>query len=376
MKIFGRSAVSEFLGDRIVYRNLQPVGPRLPARDEITRQIGLPAGQIPRKSEPDYARVIVQLLEAARRLDAGPQIERLAFIGDTRLLDGGAFANLCAVSGLPGLAFICSENNKPAEVQVEPLSANAALYLSNRWAALADFERYCANQGQPVGAGTAVLVDLDKTAIGARGRNAGVIDGARVAAVRQTVAGLLGEAFDPVAFQRAYDLLNQPEFHPFTADNQDYLAYICLALGSGLYDLDKVAGQVRAGELVSFHQFIEGVEGRQGDLSPALALVHGEIYAFVLAGDPTPFKAFRRNEYRLTVGRMGFLGDEAPVEKLLAEEIVITQEVRQAALAWKGRGALLFGLSDKPDEASLPTPELAAQGCQPLHRTVTHVVGE
>ena len=180
-----------------------------------------------------------------------------------------------------------------------------------------------------------MLVDLDKTAIGARGRNASVIDGARVAAVRQTVAGLLGEAFDPEAFQRAYDLLNQPEFHPFTADNQDYLAYICLILGSGLYDLDKVVGQVRAGELASFHQFIEGVEERRSDLSPALAAVHGEIYDCVQDGDPTPFKTFRRNEYRLTVGRMGFLGDEAPVEKLLAEEIVITQEVRQAALEWK-----------------------------------------
>ena len=39
-------------------------------------------------------------------------------------------------------------------------------------------------------------------------------------------------------------------------------------------------------------------------------------------------------------------------------------------------GALLFGLSDKPDEASLPTPELEQQGHLPLHRNVTHIVGE
>jgi hypothetical protein len=376
MRNYGRGAVSDFLGDRVVYRNLEPADPRLPARDKVARQIGLPAGSIPRKSEPDYARVIVRLLEAARRLDGGPEIERLVFVGDTRLLDGGAFVNLCAVSGLPGLAFIGSENTKEAEVQVEPLAANAALYLSNRWAALPEFGRYCAAQGQPIGAATAVLVDLDKTAIGARGRNASVIDQARVAAVRQTVAGLLGAAFDPEAFQCAYDLLNQPEFHPFTADNQDYLAYICLILGSGLYALESIVNQVRAGEMAYFHQFIEGVEVRRGELSPALAQVHREIYDCVQTGDPTPFKSFRRNEYRLTVGRMGFLGDDAPVDKLLAEEIVITQEVRQAALEWKTGGALLFGLSDKPDEASLPTPELAAQGFRPLHRTVTHIVGE
>jgi hypothetical protein len=58
------------------------------------------------------------------------------------------------------------------------------------------------------------------------------------------------------------------------------------------------------------------------------------------------------------------------------EEIVITQEVRELALEWRSRGALLFGLSDKPDEASLPTPELEQQGYLPLHRSVTHLVGE
>ena len=31
-----------------------------------------------------------------------------------------------------------------------------------------------------------------------------------------------------------------------------------------------------------------------------------------------------------------------------------------AALAWRAQGVLLFALSDKPDEASIPTAELAA----------------
>jgi hypothetical protein len=45
------------------------------------------------------------------------------------------------------------------------------------------------------------------------------------------------------------------------------------------------------------------------------------------------------------------------------------------ALAWRARGALLFGLSDKPDEASLPSEARAAEGCRSLHETATHVVG-
>jgi hypothetical protein len=128
--------------------------------------------------------------------------------------------------------------------------------------------------------------------------------------------------------------------------------------------------------LASFHQFIVGVEERSDELPSALRAVHQGIYTNVQAGDPTPFKPFRRNEYLETVSRMGCLKDGAPVEQLLSEEIVITQEVRQMALDWRQRGALLFGLSDKPDEASLPTPELAAQGYLPIHRTETHVVGD
>ena len=374
--VFGRSSVSEFLADRIVYRNLEPADARLPSLESQRGRLGLPEGQTPRKSEADYARVIVELLKAAHRQDdRRGAIRRLVLIGDTRLLDGTAFENICLAGSWPGLAFIGSETRHPPATEILALPNGQSLYLANRWAAMQEFDRYCANQGMPIAGDTAVVIDLDKTAIGARGRNSQTIDRARVRAVHITVAGILGEAFEAAAFQRAYDLLNRPEFHPFTADNQDYLAYICLILGGRLYDLEEVAGQVRGGRLTSFRQFIDHVEAQAGKLPSALGQVHRQIYANVLSGDPTPFKAFRRNEYLSTVGRMGRLGDADPAEKLLAEEIVITQEVRAMALEWRRRGALLFGLSDKPDEASLPTPEQAAQGYRPIHQTETHIVG-
>jgi hypothetical protein len=48
-----------------------------------------------------------------------------------------------------------------------------------------------------------------------------------------------------------------------------------------------------------------------------------------------------------------------------------------AVVGWlRARGCLVLGLSDKPDEASLPAPALAAQGYLPLHRTPTHAVGQ
>jgi hypothetical protein len=250
------------------------------------------------------------------------------------------------------------------------------LYLSNRWAALADFDRFCRDEGLPLDENTAVIVDLDKTALGARGRNDKVIDQARVEAVRWTVGDLLGDSFDPAAFEEAYDLLNGPEFHPFTTDNQDYLAYVCLILGSGLLELGSLVEDVRTGQLTSFEQFVTGVNQRTGELPGDLASIHDTVYACMKEGDPTPFKAFRYNEFQATVGRMGHLDDGSAIGEFLAEEIVITQEVRQVALNWREQGALLFGLSDKPDEASIPTPNLKAKGSRAIHQVETHALGE
>jgi hypothetical protein len=375
MKNYGRTSVSEFLDDRIVYRNLAPVDSRLPALAQIRPLVGLSPGLVPRKSEVEYARVIAHLLRGARALDRpGISIERLIYVGDTRLNDGNAFANICQAGGWPGLAFIGSERDDPPQVEVVE-QAGGALYLANRWSALVEFDRFCRERCHLPDERAAVVVDLDKTALGARGRNDRIIDQARVEAVRRTVGDLLGDGFDAGSFQVAYDRLNQTQFHPFTSDNQDYLAYICLILGSGLCALESLVAEIQAGRMVSFPQFIDQVDGRSGDLPTDLREIHGGIYACVQQGDPTPFKEFRYNEYLTTTARMGHLDDGASVPDLLAGEIVITQEVREMALIWKEQGALLFGLSDKPDEASVPGEELAAQGCLPIHRAETHAVG-
>ncbi|RCK71769.1 MAG: hypothetical protein ANABAC_2741 [Anaerolineae bacterium] len=381
MNLFGKSNVAEFLGDFVVYRNLIPMDNRLPSLRELRARLDLPPNEIPRKHELSYARVIVELLREARRLEAPKaEIKRLVFIGDTRMSDGGAFDNICQLAGWEGIVFIGSENAEPFEFESVQTPGGQSMVLSNRWSALNESEeynlrRYCAVRGFPIDESTAMIVDLDKTALGARGRNSKVIDQARVEAVRQTVESLLGEAFNLQSFLDSYNQLNHPEFHPFTADNQDYLAYICLILGSGLYDTEKIIREVRGKRLLTFRQFIDQVETHKTQLPASLQMIHESIYANVKSGDPTPFKAFRYNEYQNTVHRMGYLPDSTPLKKLLEEEIVLTHEVRALALDWKQQGALLFGLSDKPDEASVPTAELVEKGYQPLHRTLTHVVG-
>jgi hypothetical protein len=376
MRDYGRATVHEFLRDLIVYRNLVPMDERLPPLARVSTLLGLPAGLVPRKSERKYASVIVHLLREARALDApGITIRRLAYVGDTRLNDGTAFSSICRAGGWPGLAFIGSETGEPHRVEIVR-EAHGSLYVANRWAALSGFVEFCDEQGFQFDESTAVIVDLDKTALGARGRNDRVIDRARVEAVRRTVGSLLGDRFDPEAFQTAYDRLNQPQFHPLTTDNQDYLAYMCLVLGSGLLGLDSLLGDVRSGRLVSFGDFIAEVESRRSELPATLQDIHDSILNYVRMGDPTPFKAFRYSEYRTTVERMGTTGFGALPAQLLEGEIVITQEVRKLALGWREQGALLFGLSDKPDEASIPQPDLASEGYLPIHRVETHSVGE
>lgn len=386
MRIFDLTSVSEFTGDFIVYRSLQAVDERLPRLAELRQDLGIEAGPAPRKSEPDYARLVAALLRRARSLGGcRTPLRSLIFIGDTQLLDGTAFSNLCLAGGWKGICFIGDETGDLPAVRTSNVGTEQLLFLSNRWAfldgELADemgipsFPEAVQAQGIVIDEDTALVIDLDKTALGARGRNAGVIDAARVQAVHETVAELLGEAFDPQSFRQAYDLLNQPAFHPFTADNQDYLAYTCLMLGGGMLELARLVEEIQNGQIRSFRQFIEWIEQRRQGLPPSLEKVHREIWRNVQAGDPTPFKAFRYNEYRITTDRMGWVREAAEAGKLLKEEIVLTQEVRQLAQRWANEGALVFGLSDKPDEASLPTPELSAQGRQALHRTLTHAVG-
>jgi hypothetical protein len=222
---------------------------------------------------------------------------------------------------------------------------------------------------------TVVLLDLDKTTLGARGRNDKVIDQVRIEAANLTIRELLGDDFNEEFFSTAYQRLNQPEFHPFTGDNQDYLVYICMILGSALCDLEALVTDVEVGKMVYFEQFLNFSEENKEKLPSNQRRVHDAVFNLVKEGDPTPFKDFRRQEFILTVSHMGQLPKEALIEELLKREITITQEVRQAALRWREQGALLFGLSDKPDEASIPDPEMASQGFKPIHRVETTVLG-
>ena len=374
MQTHGTTSLHDLFGDLVILRNLAPFDQRLLGLADAWQDMGLDSPRIPRKHEPDYARASVWFVRQARALDLpGANVRELLFIGDTAMADGNAFRNLARAGGWPGWCFIGAEKlSAPASLIAE--SDNVS--LANRWTLLGDWLAAVRAAGARLDEHTAVVVDMDKTAIAARGRNAAVIDNARVEGLHRTAAGLLGDAFDLARVQAAHNEFKEPVYHPFTADNQDYLAYICLAVSAGLIDLPTLVAQVKAGEMRSFEQFIAWADTRLSAAPAGLQAIHRDVYPLVQAGDPTPFKAFRRNEYLCTVERFGRLPEDTLLDTLLAEQVCITQEVRETALWLKGRGCLLLTMSDKPDEATLPTPELAAQGLLPLHRTPTTAVGE
>ncbi len=371
MKVHGRACVADLLGDFIVYRNLVPLDPHLPGLPQLRDWFRLARDYVPRKSSPEYAQVVVEILKAAQRRADQPPLTRLVYIGDTRVNDGIAFSNLCRAGDWPGMAFICAEDDRPARLEVVE-GETGTLVFSNRWAGIDEFAGLCKSRRVPIGVGTAVVIDLDKTLLGARGRNDRVIDQVRVEAMQATLAGVLGDGFSAAAFAADYAALNRPEYHAFTTDNQDYLAYICLILGTGIIRRDELIAAVRAGRMRGIADLIEYVDARAEELPAKVRVVHEQVSASIARGDPTPFKEFRRAEFRATVARMGRLNDNAAVEELLREEIVITHEIMTAAARWHDRGALLFGLSDKPDEASVPE---ATDERLPVHRAVTHMVG-
>ena len=377
MENYGRSTISEFLGDNIVYRNLNPLDTRLPTLNELRASVRIPNQGIPRKTSPDYANLISHMLKRARALKApSEKIKRLIYIGDTRLNDATAFNNICAAGDWPGIAFICSENQRENPyTEIIEQEENRLLYYANRWDMLRNFDRFLIPHDIYIDENTAIILDLDKTCLGARGRNDHVINLARVEAAFTTVKDLIGDEFDKDSFKQSYDLFNEPDFHAFTTDNQDYLVYICLIISTGLYKKDNLADDIRKGLIFRFDSFLIDVQTSANQLPSGVRKIHDDVFSRVRQGDPTPFKTFRAQEYLATIARMGQLGNEVTIETRLDQEIVITQEIRECASDWQFRGALLFGLSDKPDESSVPTPALANQGFLPIHKVETDAVG-
>jgi len=363
-----RSTLFEFLGDAVVYRSLDPLDRRLPRYVDVAQRLGLPPDVVPRKSDPAYARIVVEIVRAAAQLAGGGTVERLLYVGDTRGNDATAFGRICIAAGRPGIGFIGSDDPTATAKWDPARDSDRTLLFATRWRLLDDLDRFCEGERFPIDDGTVVLIDIDKTAIGARGRNDGAIDRARADAVLRTTGQLLGVAPEEAVVRRVYDRWNRPSFHRLTADNQDVVALLTLAVVAGAVPEPILAEGAVVDDLPVL---LSRAANDTASLPTEARAVLRRFAGGAANGTLLEFETFRRHEYAATVERMGLDSDRVRP----AEEITITAEVRDAALRWRDHGAVLLGLSDKPDAASLPTDALAARGYLPLHRTEARVVG-
>jgi hypothetical protein len=376
LKNFGRAALSDYFGDFVIYRNLEPLDRRVPGLKAAYYRMGLPDDRIPRKLDSDYAKAALWFAQRGQQLRGeDTELSELLFVGDTLYNDGQAYANMIQVSGWQGSCVI--GRACPDEDLVVDIDEDDAVYCANSWSALSEWVKWTLERGFHLDSRTVAVIDLDKTALGARGRNDQVIDAARLEGIYRTMVDVLGDRFDRDAFEEEYAELNRARYHFLTADNQDYLAYICLVLNANLVSFEEILKEVEDGSLASFEQFLRWVNSRMM-INPAagesLRQTHEAVMASVRTGDPTPFKHFRRQEFMTTVARMGNLPDDAPIDEMLSVEITLTNEVVELAAWLTERGCLLMCLSDKPDEASCPDSRISPD-LPPVHRAQTHLVG-
>ena len=365
--VTGKGRLFDLFGDFVVFRNMKPVDDRVPPVSEVLTKLGLPPGRPPRKREPGYGRAAVWLLGKMHDLQhPGATIEELLFIGDTSG-DLKAFREISRAGDWKGAIFLGKDGTGK-------LSRTGEDVWKGDWAEISRWLDAVRAAGLSVGERTVAVIDIDKTAIGARGRNHAAIDKARMEAMRIVISEALGDSFDQAAFLRAYEEVNQSRYHDITEDNQDYIAYTCLVMSSGIISLEEIRAATLDSRFSSFRDFFEMVDEVM-KLRPqdGLRAIHESVAVSLAAGDPTPFKAFRREELKQTVARMDMFPDGRPVEELLEEEICITGEVWEAGIALKERGVVLTSFSDKPDEASVPMQE-ENTGAKAVHEAVAKIV--
>jgi hypothetical protein len=346
--------IADLTADRVFYRDLEPCDPSLPGLRALHESLGLPAGLLPRKRESSYAQVALALAEAAQSQRGGLPLSALLVIGDTendRLLTR-------YLSELPDAPTAYGFIGEDRPVVPESLTWDGSIATATRWALLhpwaAEIERRGVRWER-----AALLIDIDKTLLGPRGRGDGAIDDARAEGAVAVAGDLLGASLDIPMFRRIYTELCRKEWHGFTLDNQDYVVSTALLVTSGTISYEDLEAGVDSGELPSFAALLDAVTS---DVPAPLAALHAELRERVAANDPTPFKLFRRAEFVATVARMadGRL-------TLCGELFTLVERLRVA-------GALCLATSDKPAESALPSPAQAAAGMLPLHRTPARVV--
>jgi len=373
----GQASIDDLLEGFVAFRRLCPIDARLhaalPRQSPPAKDVDL---AIPRKGSAAHAGAVAGMLRAARDIDreeASRSLSHFLYIGDSAGTDGRAFASLCRVTGWSGRALIIDEDTQPPASRCEAVGDGMIVH-ANRWAAIAAWVAEARSEGFGVDGRTVAIVDIDKTLIGARGRNSAAIDAARLRAALDVTESVAGHCIDVDRFEATLRTLDQPAWHSLTADNQDAVVYVALIASLGVLTLEELASCPKI-SAHGFAPYLAEVGKRQHLLPPGVRCLHHEVWKQVERGNPTPFVAFRRREYKATREALACASSVDTPKDMLETGIVMTGEVWQAVREWKDRDVLVFGLSDKPDEACFPPPESFGEEDVPIHRIPMPIVG-
>lgn len=345
--------IADLTDDLVIYRDLKPYDSRLPNLDDLREPLGLPRDSLPRKRDADYARVLGAMLQHFRTQHSEPPLRVLLIIGDSSN-DTLMAQHLRETSDMRVFACIGTDQlDQPATLTWEGDTATAT-----RWSLLQEWfdqvlQRYDPASGELPWSDTALLLDIDKTLLGPRGRNHQEIDEARAEAALRIAQAVFGHDLDAPAFRTLYNTVSRPEFLPLTLDNQDYIVYISMLLACGVLMADDFLAGMSDESLATFTRLLEAVEPQ---IPRPLYPLHKEVRNAHQSGDPTPFKAFRRAEFAATLERI----DDG--------RLLLSCDVVAVAEQLTGRGVLCVAASDKPAESALPTKAQQEAGLRPLHR--------
>jgi hypothetical protein len=347
--MYRRGKLNTIFEDNIVFRELNPINKALPQFEEIKQVLHLDT--LPRKKDILYAKVLSYIFKSMR------DFKKILYIGDTLMSDGSVIRNLAQNREFQVAGIITREGEK------EKLESDGEILLNTRWQKLPDAVKILENSGFSIDKKTVLVIDIDKTAIGARGRNDGAIDRARMDAIFQIASDIFG-SIDRKNFFGIYSRVNRKDLFHITADNQDIVSIVSILVYGGAINFSQLE-ELHNGEEV-LRKCIKNTGGRLKDVTLS-------VYKNIKNGNPTPFPMFRKAEFEKTIKRMDFLSDDVSVSDLLTKEITTTEEVFDCATRAKDRGGLVFGVSDKPALSTIPCPDT---DLPPIYEKEMKIFGE
>lgn len=346
----GTVSVADLFGDQIMLRDIEPRSPELDGIETFRDELGWDETFLPRKNEPEYAQALLRIMGG--REEKNP--ERIVYVGDTLLNDGGAIQGLQAL-GPPGRVwgFLCGATRARPERDF----ALDRIYFGSEWRSLHAFMGYAQADGLVFDAGTWVLFDLDQTVYAAKGRDDEALLRARWDGVCEYLESIVpAYKFDLARAQALYREFDRDEYHSVTRDNLDYVVLLVLAVASGLADAAEIrdfANSSKPGIGTLADELRRRAAMRVGheDIDAVLNEVKAVSYN-TANGDQTPCKEFRRYECLAMAARMR---GEIVGEK--EDRILLNREVVDLIGCLRETPARLFAVSDRPIEAAVVEAE-------------------